>query len=103
MLYCAGQAATNSSGTVQHHGDMRAQVQLALSNLQDVLSNGGYSWHNVVRLTIYTMDIDRFFDEYGEVMLKFAATETKPAITVVGVTRLGFHGLMVEIEATAVK
>lgn len=103
-LYCAGQAAVSPEGTTQHHGDMQVQVQLALNNLEEVLIKGGYSWSNVVRLTIYTTDIDRFFgSEYAQVMSKLAAVETKPAITLLGVARLAFPELMVEIEATAIK
>lgn len=102
-LYCAGQAAVSSEGATVHSGNMLAQIQLSLNNLEQVLSKGGYLWTNVVRLTIYTTDIDRFFSEYAEVMSKFAAVQTKPAITLVGVTRLAFPELMVEIEAIAIK
>ncbi|MDQ4141721.1 MAG: RidA family protein [Bacteroidota bacterium] len=102
-LYCAGQTAIGSEGTALHEGDMKAQVQLALNNLEEVLTQGGYNWANVVRLTIYTTDLDHFFAEYGEVMAKLTTVESKPAITLLGVTRLAFPELMVEIEATAVK
>jgi enamine deaminase RidA (YjgF/YER057c/UK114 family) len=103
ILYCAGQTAIGPEGTALHQDDMRAQVQLALNNLEEVLTKGGYNWANVVRLTIYTTDMDRFFAKYGEVMTKVAAIDPKPAITLLGITRLAFPELMVEIEATAVK
>ena len=102
-LYCAGQTAIGPEGTARHKEDMRAQVQLALANLEEVLTKAGYTWTNVVRLTIYTTDLDRFFGEYGEVMTKVATLEPKPAITLLGVSRLAFPELLVEIEATAVK
>ena len=103
ILYCAGQTAIGPEGTALHKDNMQAQVQLALNNLEEVLTKGGYNWSNVVRLTIYTTDLDRFFGEYGEVMTRLATIEPKPAITLLGVTRLAFPELLVEIEATAVK
>ena len=102
-LYCAGQAAIGAEGAPLHEDDMRGQIQLALNNLEAVLNNGGYDWSNVVRLNIYTTDLDRFFGEYREVMTRLAPSGCKPAITLLGITRLAFPELLVEIEATAVK
>jgi enamine deaminase RidA (YjgF/YER057c/UK114 family) len=103
ILYCAGQTAIGPEGTAMHKDDMKAQVQLALDNLEEVLTNGGYTWFNVVRLSIYTTDMDLFFGEYGTVMTRLAMVSPKPAITLLGITRLAFPDLLVEIEATAVK
>ena len=102
-LYCAGQTAIGAEGAPLHKDDMRGQIQLALDNLEAVLNNGGYDWSNVVRLNIYTTDLDRFFGEYGEVMTRLAPSGCKPAITLLGITRLAFPELLVEIEAIAVK
>ena len=94
----------SAEGVPLHKDDMLAQVNLALDNLEEVLRNGGCSLQDVVRLNIYTTDVDRFLASYGEVVSKrFAVLRTKPAMTLLGVTRLAFPELLVEIEATAVR
>jgi 2-iminobutanoate/2-iminopropanoate deaminase len=103
ILYCAGQTAIGPEGAPLLKDDMSGQINLALDNLEEVLRMGGYDLSNVARLNIYTTDMDRFFASYGEVMNRLAQQATKPAITLLGVTRLAFPELLVEIEATAVK
>jgi enamine deaminase RidA (YjgF/YER057c/UK114 family) len=103
-LYCAGQTSMSAEGSPLHKDDMRAQIRLALDNLEEVLKKGGYDWSNVVRLNIYTTDVDRFLAEYGAVMMtRLAPSGTNPGMTLLGVARLAFPELLVEIEATAVK
>lgn len=103
ILYCAGQTSIGPEGKALHKDDMRAQIQLALENLEEVLTLGGYNWSNVVRLTIYTTDLDRFIGQYGELMAQLGTVVPKPAITLLGITRLALPELLLEIEATAVK
>jgi Putative translation initiation inhibitor, yjgF family len=102
-LYCAGQAAVNDDGSPLQKDDMPGQIKLALDNLEQVLKKAGYDWPNVVRLNIYTTDLDKFFSDYEIVMTRLASTGCKPSMTLLGVTRLAFPELLVEIEATAVK
>ena len=60
VLVCSGQTATDADGRPQHPGDMRAQVALALDNLDTVLREAGFGWADVVRLNYYTTDVDAF-------------------------------------------
>jgi enamine deaminase RidA (YjgF/YER057c/UK114 family) len=101
-LYCAGQASISEDGQPLHAGDMQAQLTLALANLEAVLAKGGYDWANIVRLLIYTLDIDGLMPHYSLLEAKLANTIPKPIITILGVQRLVFPELLVEIEATAV-
>jgi enamine deaminase RidA (YjgF/YER057c/UK114 family) len=55
-----------------------------------------------VRLNYYTTDVDRFFEEYDVLTARLAEFGCRPAATLLGVTRLAFPELLVEIEATAV-
>ena len=101
MLVCAGQTSMDAEGRPAHPGDMRAQVELALDNLETVLHAAGFTLADVVRLNYYTTDVDRFFAEYGAVVDRLAASGCRPANTTLGVARLAFPELLVEIEATA--
>jgi enamine deaminase RidA (YjgF/YER057c/UK114 family) len=102
-LFCAGQASISEEGQPLHPDDMEAQLKLTLENIETVLQKGSYDWTNVVRLTVYTTDFDKLFQHYGLLSVKLANTVPKPIINLVGVNRLVFKELLVEIEATAMK
>lgn len=102
VLRCAGQTSVNGDGVPQHAGDMVAQVRLAMDNLEEVLRGADMTLANVVRLNFYTTDVDAFFGAMGEIMSRTGPAGVQPAGTLLGVARLAFPELMVEIEATAV-
>ena len=101
ILLCSGQTATGDDGSPPTTSDMGEQVQHALRYLTTVLGAAGMTMANVVKLTMYTTDVDELLAAYG------SATEllgdTLPAMTLIGVTRLAVPELKVEIEATAAK
>ena len=101
-LYCAGQTACDENGNPQHPGDIEAQVKLALAHLEAVLAGAGMTLANVVRLNFYTTDIDAFFGAMGPLAERLGAAGVMPPGTLLGVQRLAFPELMVELEATAV-
>ena len=102
VLFCAGQTSVDADGNPQHAGDMRAQVALTLDNLETVLRQAGMDLSNVVRLNYFTTDIEAFMaagDVLGE---RLATGGCRPVSTLLGVTRLAFPDLLVEMEATAI-
>lgn len=101
-LYCSGQTAMSADGRPQHDGDMAAQLALSLDNVEAVLAEAGMSLANLVRLNVYTTDVDLLFQHYGVLAARLGAAEAAPATTMLGVTRLAIPGQMVELEATAV-
>lgn len=103
VLYCAGQASVDANGKTAHPGDMRAQLNQCLDNLETVLKQAGYSLSNVVRLNYYTTDVDGLFQNWDVLMTRLAGANVRPGATLLGVTRLAFPDLLVEIEATAVR
>lgn len=103
VLYCAGQAAVDAAGQPQHAGQMDRQLALALDNLEIVLHQGGYQLADVVRLNYFTTNVDTFFAHFGVVAERLAGAGCRPSSTLLGVARLAFPELLVEIEATAVR
>jgi enamine deaminase RidA (YjgF/YER057c/UK114 family) len=101
-LYCSGQTAVNADGKPQHAGDLAAQLALSLDNLEAVLGEAGMSLANLVRLNVFTTDVDLLFQHYGVLAARLAAAGAAPASTLLGVTRLAIPDLMVELEGTAV-
>lgn len=100
-LHVAGQTAMDADGQPQHAGDMEAQVRLALDNLEAVLTAAGMSFGDVVRLNIYTTDVDALFGCLGVLGERLGAAGVQPPGTLLGVARLAFPELLVELEATA--
>lgn len=99
VLVCSGQGSVDEQGRPVHAGDMRAQVTRTLDNLETVLREAGMGLPDVVRLNFYTTDVDAFFGAMD--ILAARMEENRPSSTLLGVTRLAFPEMMVEIEATA--
>lgn len=101
-LVCSGQASQQADGSPIHAGDMKAQTKQALDNLDTVLQQAGFRMADVVRLNIYTTDVDRFLAEGVETWgRRLAEAGCRPTVTLLGVSRLAFPELLVEFEATA--
>lgn len=100
-LFCAGQTAVDGAGNPQHPGDMRGQIGLALDNLEAVLNGAGMGLAHIVRLSIYTTDVDAALQNFDLLGMRFGPVQAAPPLTLLGVTRLAIPGLLFEIEATA--
>lgn len=100
-LYCAGQTSVDSNGTPLHPDDMGAQLAQAMANLETVLEQAGFTLGDIVRLNVYTTDVDKTLESYGELLGPLSAAGCQPAMMLLGVSRLAFPELLVEIEATA--
>ena len=99
VLLCSGQTAIADDGSPPTTSDMGQQVEKALSNLTTVLAGAGMTMANVVKLTIYTTDVDELLAAYGSAAGFLG--DNLPAMTLIGVARLAYPELKVEIEATA--
>jgi enamine deaminase RidA (YjgF/YER057c/UK114 family) len=91
----------DADGKPQHAGDMRAQVALALDNVETVLAQAGLGLGDVVRMNYYVTDIDAFFGAAEVLGARLQAAGCRPASTLLGVARLAFPEFLIEIEATA--
>ncbi|HEX6999111.1 MAG TPA: RidA family protein [Gammaproteobacteria bacterium] len=103
VLYCAGQASADEEGRPMYPGDIRKQIEQAFDNLETVLKAAGYSLANVVRLNYYTTDVEAFLSAGDVIGARLGAAGCAPPGTLLGVAKLAFPGLMIEMEATAVK
>ena len=56
---------------------------------------------NIIRLNIYTTDVDEAMKHFELFGARFRPVDAAPPMTLLGVTRLAIPGLMLEIEATA--
>ena len=102
ILFCAGQTSVDANGAPQHAGDMAAEMSLALDNVEAVLHEAGLGLGNLVRLNFYTTDVDAFLANERVLGMRLGAVGVMPAGTLLGVSRLAFPELMIELEGTAV-
>ncbi|MET8685251.1 RidA family protein [Streptomyces sp. NPDC004732] len=101
-LYISGQTAMSSEGKPQHDGDMAAQLALSIDNVKAVLAEADMSLSDLVRLNVYTTEVDLLFQHYGVLAGQLGAAGVAPTTTMLGVTRLAIPGQLVELEGTAV-
>src|SRR5688572_871227 len=100
LLVCSAQDAMDADGNPQHPGDLAAQLELSLDNLEAVLAAADMTLANVVRLNFYTTDVDELFKHYfPRVPDRFG--NSRFATTVLGAAHLPAQFLVL-LEATAV-
>ena len=101
QLVCAGQTAVDAEGNPQHPGDMRAQINLALDNLETVLAAADMDLGDIIRLQVFATDVGEAVKNFDLLGMRFGPKQSAPPMTVIGVTSLAIPGLLFEIEATA--
>lgn len=67
-----------------------------------MLGEASMSLANLVRLNVYTTDVDQLLPHYGVLAARLGAARVAPTTTMLGVTRLAVPGQLVELEGTAV-
>lgn len=100
VVYVSGTTGTDPAGKVLAPGDVYAQTQQAVRNIENALKRLGLSLEHVVRTRIYLTDIDRWQDA-AKAHAEFFG-EIHPATSMIGIARLIDPEMLVEIEATAV-
>jgi enamine deaminase RidA (YjgF/YER057c/UK114 family) len=103
VLYCAGQVSVDADGNPVNAGDIRAQLNRAIDNLEQVLRAAGFGLTDVVRLNVYTTDLEGYFANRNVIMDRLVRAGCRYASTLLGVARLARPEFLIEIEATAVQ
>jgi len=101
VIFASGQGPIDADGKLVGDGDFETQVRKTFENIQTLLAESGASWADVVKLNVYVTDIGQLAT-YGRVKAEFISGE-QPASTAVGVTALALPGMLVEVEAVAVR
>jgi enamine deaminase RidA (YjgF/YER057c/UK114 family) len=102
ILICSGQTGIGEDGSPPSSTDMGHQVTKAFENLGAVLAAAGFVTSDVVRVNYYTTDVDDLIAVLGPLASDFFG-DNLPASTLLGVARLAFPQLKIEIEATAAR
>jgi 2-iminobutanoate/2-iminopropanoate deaminase len=98
FLFTAGQIALDPATGNMVEGDIVAQTERVLENLQAILKEGGADWSDVVKTTVYLTDM-AVFPKVNEIYARVFG-EARPARSTVAVSALP-RGALVEIDAIA--
>jgi len=102
VVYCSGQIALDpASGAMVGGGDVEAETRQVLANLQAVLQAAGSSPAQVVRTTVYLVDLADF-TRVNALYAEVFGAGVAPARACVQVAALP-KGALVEIDAVAVQ
>jgi enamine deaminase RidA (YjgF/YER057c/UK114 family) len=105
LVFVAGQVAVDTEGRIVGRGDLVAQFRQTCANIQDVLNAAGGEMTDLVKLTIYVLDVadyKRNLKGIGEVYREYLGRHF-PAMTLVGARDLfdAADGAVIEIEGVA--
>jgi len=98
LLFTAGQIPLDPATTKIVEGDIKVQATRVLENLKLLLESEGLTLSNVVKTTVFMVDLAEF-PQVNEVYAQFF-TENFPARSTIQVAALPM-GARVEIEAVA--
>jgi 2-iminobutanoate/2-iminopropanoate deaminase len=98
LLFVSGCVPVDGEGRLVE-GDVTAQTQQVLANVGAVLAAAGAGFADVVKVTVYLVDID---DRPAvNVVRREVFGPARPASTLVEVSRLAVEGARVEVDAVA--
>ena len=100
LLFVSGCLPVNGDGQLVGEGDVVAQADRVFENIRSVLAAAGASPSDVVKVTVFLTDVDDR-PAINPVRQRFFG-ETRPASTLVEVSRLAIDGARIEVEAVAV-
>jgi enamine deaminase RidA (YjgF/YER057c/UK114 family) len=87
-------------------GDMSQQMTAALTHVLRTVEGCGATWDDIIHLTIYFTDREKFWREgvpaRSSFIAKHSKTKQTPCITSIGSSALMHPDMLVEVEATAV-
>jgi 2-iminobutanoate/2-iminopropanoate deaminase len=100
LPFVSGIVPVDARGALVGGGDVVEQARQVFRNLADVLAAGGAGPRDVVKVTVFLTDVDDR-PRINPVRAEFFGA-TRPASTLVEVSRLAVPGARIEVEAVAV-
>jgi enamine deaminase RidA (YjgF/YER057c/UK114 family) len=103
LVFTAGAVPLDQEGALVGEGDMIAQTEQVLRNLEAALVEAGTDLEHVINTTVYVVATEqRHLSEVWSVIRKSGLRAKPHTSTLVGVSMLGYAGQLVEIAAVAV-
>jgi enamine deaminase RidA (YjgF/YER057c/UK114 family) len=100
-VYAAGACALDEHGDVVAPGDVTAQAELVMRNLEQALRTAQCGLDDVLKTTVYVASADRADLVSAWNAVRAALGDHDPPSTLLGVAVLGYPDQLVEVEAVA--
>ena len=97
VLYISGVPPTDAAGKLVGGEDVAEQARQVFRNMKLVLDAAGASFADILKVTVYLLDVDDR-KKINPVRQEFFGA-ARPASTLIGVRELAIPGMKVEIEA----
>ena len=101
-IYVGGQNAVDAAGNILGKGDIRAQTEKALKNLETALAAGGAKLQHVLKWNIYILHVQSAQLGFEAFQKVWGQRPNPPVITGIFVPALAHPDFLVEIDAVAV-
>jgi enamine deaminase RidA (YjgF/YER057c/UK114 family) len=101
-VYIGGQDAVDSSGAIIGKGDLKAQTEQILKNIQAALDAAGAQPEHVIKWNIYVVQGQSVQEGFAAFQSVWGNRPNPPAITVTFVTGLAHPDFLAEMDAIAV-
>jgi reactive intermediate/imine deaminase len=98
LLFVSGCVPVDGDGNLVP-GDIVAQTRQVFANIATVLAAGGCGFADVVKVTVFLLDVDDRVAVNGVRQEVFG--DARPASTLLEVSRLAVPGARIEVEAIA--
>ena len=100
-VYAAGACPLDEHGDVAAPGDVTAQAELVMRNLEQALRTARCGLDDVLKTTVYVASADRADLVAAWSAVRAAFGDHDPPSTLLGVAVLGYPDQLVEVEAVA--
>jgi 2-iminobutanoate/2-iminopropanoate deaminase len=101
FVFVSGTVGRDKDGRIVGEGDVRVQTRKTLENIRILLEKAGATMDDVVKVTVFLKDV-KDYQGMNEVRAEFFPKDP-PASSAVAIKDFMLPGLLVEIEAIAMK
>ncbi len=101
-VYIGGQDALDASGQIVGKGDLKAQVEQVLKNIEIALEAGGAKLEHIIKWNLYVVQGQSLREGYAAFQSIGVKQPNPPAISMAFVYGLANPDFLVEMDAVAV-
>lgn len=102
IIFLSGQVGWNADYQLSEVNDFKSQVDVAMNNINSILTESNSSMSHVVHLRFYVVELtDAKKDNINNVLAHHFQGTYRPATTLLGVVKLAHDELLIEIETVA--
>ncbi|CUH44502.1 RidA family protein [Ruegeria atlantica] len=103
MIFTGGQVDLNSQGTVRSIGELNGQVRNSMAYMQDLLTDLGVGFTDLVRLVVYYVGDASDEARMLNLLADIIGHEVKPVVNLINLPELCHPNMLCKIEGVAMR